>query len=398
MVRLIAARQRDQAAEIARRIYSVLTAEIPEYAAITDSRLAEDVRVVSTAGVVLWLDLVRTGRIPSGADLEDVREGARRRARQGFNHYALLRAWRIAIRVMWSELIDDPQARDPLVRQVLPEFAEEAMNYSDQISLSVTDAYLEEASRLAREYEHRRSGLLELILSHPEAARTHPKEVSRAHVVAVAETEDLPLEGLDRVGMELERRAGVAFWTVRSQTIVAVIPLMHSGDRGRAVRRLREAYEALGPVNCIGVGGEASSVDQTRQSYNEAVDAVTFGRRLDIGQDHVYDYADIGSYALMISDPERARRFVDTVLARLKAPHPLWLEPTVEVFLARQGHLKEAARDLKVHPNTVKYRLGVAREQLGAQLRDSNASSELLLALRVKRLLSAVELEPHHLA
>lgn len=391
VVRVIAARQRDRAPQTARRMYSALTTEIPEYGAITDERLAEDVRSVSTAGVVLWCDLLGTGDIPSGRDLEMVRDGARRRARQGINHYALLRAWRIGIRVMWSELIEDPEAQQPLVRQVLPEFAELAMNFSDQLSLAVTDAYLEEAARLAREHEHRRSALLELILSHPEAARAHPPEVARAHVVAVAETEDLPLEGLDRVGMELERRAGAAFWTVRSNTIVAVIPLSRSGDRTRAVKRLREAYAALGPVKRVGVGGVASSVDQTRQSYVEAVDAVSYGHRLNPGHGPVYDFAEVGSYTLMIGDPVRAQRFVDTVLGRLPSPRPAWLEPTLEAFLARQGRIKEVARELKVHPNTVKYRLGVARQQLGPVFSDPDSSAELLVALRLTRLLPVAE-------
>jgi len=141
VVRLIAAKQRSRAAQIARRIYTALTAEVPEYAAITDEALTADVQSVSMAGVELWLDQLRTGRILGGRDLEPIRQGARRRARQGFDHYALLRAWRIAVRVMWSELIADPLAQDPRIRQVLPEIAEEAMNFSDQLSLAVTDAY-----------------------------------------------------------------------------------------------------------------------------------------------------------------------------------------------------------------------------------------------------------------
>jgi transposase-like protein len=390
VVRQIAARQRDRASDIARHMYAALTAEVPDYAAITDERLAEDVRSVSTAGVLLWLELVRSGRVPATDDLEPVREGARRRARQGFDHYALLRAWRIGIRVMWSELIADSEAQQPLVRQVLPEFAEAAMNYSDQISLAVTDAYLEEAARVAREHEHRRSALLELILSHPEAAGTQPAEMRRPHVVAVVETPDLPLESLDRVGRELEAVAGAVFWTVRSQTLVAVIPLSR-GNRARVVKRMRDVYAALGRIKSIGIGGEASSVAETRQSYVEAVESLKYGELLGAGKGPVHDFAELGSYTLMASDVSRARRFVQTVLAVLEPRRPDWLEPTLEAFLSRQGRIKEAARALNVHPNTVKYRLGVAavNPRLGSVLRDPDASAELLMALRLNRILEA---------
>jgi DNA-binding PucR family transcriptional regulator len=388
VVRLIASRQRASAAAIARRIFTALTTEVPEYAAIADEGLAEDVRRVSTAGVLLWLNLLGTGRTPQGDDLDAVREGARRRARQGFDHYALLRAWRIAIRVMWSELIQDPEAQDPLVRQVLPDFAEEAMNYSDQVSLAVTDAYLEEASLVARENERQRSALLELILSHPEEALgvARPPELDRPHMVLVAETADLPLEQLDRIGEHLERRAGAAFWTVRSQAVVAVVPLARAGDRPRVVRHLGEVFRSLGAVDRIGVGGEASSVDETRQSYLEAVEAVNLGPQLNAQGGPVFDYADVGTYSMMAVDRARAQRFVEASLAPLKGLRP-WAEPTVEAYLARQGRIKETARELGVHPNTVKYRLGRLRAPLAGMLQDPARATELLLALRLKRLL-----------
>ncbi len=211
VVRLIAARQRIRASEIARRIFAALEAEVPEYRAITDGALAADVQSVSMAGVELWLDHLRTGKTLVGRDFEPGRQGARRRARQGFDHYALLRAWRIAVRVMWSELIEDPMAQDPKIRQVLPEVAEEAMNFSDQVSLAVTDAYLEESSRIAREHEYRRSALLELILSRPEQLGSEPPaELARPHLVMVAETGSLALDDLDRALLEFLTRELIA--------------------------------------------------------------------------------------------------------------------------------------------------------------------------------------------
>jgi hypothetical protein len=389
VLRLIAARQRTRAPEIARRIFAELTARVPEYAAITDERLAEDVRSVSAGGVLAWLDLVLTGKMPGPEQFEPMREGARRRARQGFDHYALLRAWRLAIRVMWSELIQDPEAQDPSVRQVLPELAEEAMNYSDQVSLVVTDGYLEESTRAAREQARRRSALLELILSHPEEAdrSAQPSELAGHHVVLVAETGNLPLEGLDRVGLELERHAHAVFWTVRHEAVVAVVPVPPGGDRDGVVARLRRDFATFGGVERLGVGGDASGVDETRQSYLEAVEALTHGPRLDADAGPVFDFVDVGSYALLASDAERAKRFVQRTLAPLQAIRAPWLEPTLEAYLSRQGRLKEAALKLHVHPNTVKYRLGEVRDALGPVLGDPDRAAQLLTALRLRRLL-----------
>jgi len=388
VVRLIAAQQRSHAAQIARRIYTALTAEVPEYAAITDEALTADVQSVSMAGVELWLDQLRTGRMLGGRDLEPVRQGARRRARQGFDHYALLRAWRIAVRVMWSELIADPLAQDPRIRQVLPEIAEEAMNFSDQLSLAVTDAYLEEASRIAREHEYRRSALLELVLSRPEqVGSAPPPELARPHVVMVVETAGAALDDLDRIGWELERNAGVVFWTVRSNAVIAAAHLPASGDRSRVIAQVRQALPALRSVERIGIGGRAEAIVDTRQSYLEAQEALNYGRLLGF-EGPVFDFVDVGGYALMLSDRPRAVRFVDAVLAPLRGLSAAWVPATLEAYLSRQGRIKETAAQLHVHPNTIKYRL---RElgPVGQLLRDPHRSAELLMAFRLDRLLSA---------
>jgi DNA-binding PucR family transcriptional regulator len=387
VIRLIAAKQRARAGEIARRIFTALGTEVPEYSVITDAALVADVRSVSMAGVELWLDQLRTGRTLARRDFEPVRQGARRRARQGFDHHALLRAWRIAVRVMWSELIEDPLAQDPRIRQLLPEVAEEAMNFSDQLSLAVTDAYLEESGRIAREHEYRRSALLELILSRPEQLGSEgPAELARPHLVIVAETASLALDDLDRIGRELERRAGAVFWTVRSKAVIAVVHLPASGDRDAVIHSIRQALPSIPSVEYVGVGGRAEAMADTRQSYLEAQEALNHGRRLGF-EGPVIDFIDVGSYALMLSDRVRAERFVAAVLAPLAGLRASWVPSTLEAYLSRQGRIKEAAAQLRVHPNTVKYRLREI-ERLGPVLRDPNRSAELLMALRLKRLLS----------
>ncbi|GAC1582531.1 MAG: helix-turn-helix domain-containing protein [Candidatus Dormibacteria bacterium] len=388
----IATRQLGRTEEIAARIYLALAAEVPNYGAIADERLELDVRHVSEAGVRLWLDSLRTGIPPAPAGFEPIREGSRRRARQGFDHHALLRAWRIAIRVMWSELIHDPEGSDPAVRELLPEAAENAMAFSDQISLAVTDAYLVETSRTARAHERRRSALLELILSHPEeaAGMEQPAELARPHVVVVAETEELPLEHLDRVGDELVRSAGAAFWTVRNRAVVAVIPAPAGLARGPLLAKVAASAARAGGVRELGVGALASGAGETRSSYLEAVDAVAHGRALGL-EGPVYDTAELGSYSLMLTDPERARRFVAAALRPLDTiqPSPSWLVPTLDAYLSRQGRTKEAALALGVHPNTIKYRLGTLRRPLGAILNDPRQAQEILTALRLRRLLTA---------
>jgi DNA-binding PucR family transcriptional regulator len=81
-------------------------------------------------------------------------------------------------------------------------------------------------------------------------------------------------------------------------------------------------------------------------------------------------------------------RFVKRTLAPLEAIRAPWLEPTLEAYISRQGRIKEAALELRVHPNTIKYRLGEIREALGPVLHDPARSRELLTALRLRRLMA----------
>ena len=58
------------------------------------------------------------------------------------------------------------------------------------------------------------------------------------------------------------------------------------------------------------------------------------------------------------------------------------LEATLLAWLRHQGNVAEIARELHVHPQTVRYRLARLREQFGATLEDPDARFELELALR----------------
>ena len=60
------------------------------------------------------------------------------------------------------------------------------------------------------------------------------------------------------------------------------------------------------------------------------------------------------------------------------------LEATLLAWLRQAGSVAEAARELGVHPQTVRYRLGRLRELFGDALEDPDARFELELVLRAR--------------
>ena len=89
--------------------------------------------------------------------------------------------------------------------------------------------------------------------------------------------------------------------------------------------------------------------------------------------------------ALMVgADPEAARDLRARALAPLAELRPATAErlaETLRSWLLHQGRRDDVARDLHVHAQTVRYRMGQVRELFGDRLDDPQAVLELVLAL-----------------
>lgn len=392
VLRAAAARHEAEADRISATIFEALKAEIPAYASIQDPELIRDVQSVSAAVVRAWLTAIKTGEIDEG-DLAPIRLGARRRVRQGIDLQSLLKAYRVAIRVMWRELLLDPEWQRPELAPLLAVLAEWALDFADALSTEVDTNYIDEQRRLSGEAELRRSALLEFVLAgRPEEARMElMPDLRRLHAIVVAEvSEELPMAGLDRIGAALERRAHATMWTVRQRSVVAVVRRTSSDGRHEILRRLQELARSEPLVSRVGLGGDCEGPEMTPSSYAEANLAVRIGRALYGDIRCVHDFATLGQYSLALTNPAAAARWADEVLSeRLAGIKKAWSLPTLEAYLARRSNLKLVARELGVHVNTVKYRLSVLRRCLQSPLDDGELAVELLLAIRMKRILEA---------
>ena len=391
LLRQVATQLEGQADEIATTMVRAYETEIPAYEAIVDDALLDDVRVVSSALVRCWLTVMATGGPPRDELSIPLLEGARRRVAQGFDLQSLLRAYRIGIRVMWSEITASPVWKGRPLQGALALVATWVLDFADQICTGVAAAYMDETARVTRELEHRRSALLNVILAGPGSEHLHgPDELQSPHCTVVASVApDLSLLELEDTGKVLEEAAGALLWTVRHSSVVAAVALADGVHREQLRRRLRRLVDGKRIV-ALGIGGRAEGVGETRHSYSEAVDALRFGPHLWIESGPVYDYLDMAPILALMSDPGRARRFVTEALAPLgDLIHREWVLPTIEAFLLHQGRLKEIAAALNVHQSTVKYRVNELRILIDSSLRSGDRAANLLLAVRLHQLLGA---------
>ncbi|HEY6315569.1 MAG TPA: helix-turn-helix domain-containing protein [Streptosporangiaceae bacterium] len=379
-----------QADGIALAMVRACAAEIPAYRQLADQALRTDVRAVCAALVRCWLAVVAADRPPPAELLRPMAEGARRGAAQGIDLQSMLRAYRVGIRVMWSEVTATPAWRGRVPDTALTQAATWTLDLADQVCTAAAAAYADELASAERGPEDGRSALLNLILAGqgPEHT-TAPAELRRPHCVVVARVDpDLPLAHLEDTGQALRQQADAGLWTIRYGDVVAAIPLPVPAGRDALRQRLADLIPA-GTIAAAGLGGRSEDVAETRSSYREAAAALHLGSRLGPGHPAVYDYRELAPLIALMSQPGQASRFTATALEPLdELASRSWVLPTLEAYLARQGHLKEMAAALDVHPSTIKYRLRELRPYIQASLSDGDRAATTLLALRIHRLLA----------
>ena len=125
--------------------------------------------------------------------------------------------------------------------------------------------------------------------------------------------------------------------------------------------------------------------------YHEARTALDIARGQHLHTaPYVYEHGGLAELIVGSSMTEHFRSFASTLLAPLLAQdarsHGRLME-TLAAFVAANGNVLHAARELYIHRNTLKYRLRQIEKALGGSLDDSDLRLKLQLALYVRRLL-----------
>lgn len=393
-LRELARRLRPREDILAERLLEAYRAEIPQYAQVSDPVVLSDMTAVSLGGLRSWLGFLEQDRSADAHLLEPVLESIRRRALQGVGMDAMLRAFRIAVRVVWQETLDlpvDPELIGPLSTRML--------EFTELMTTAVERAYAVEAMRASGEPELSRSALFEAILSDRDHEQyRHAPRLAAPHCVVVVEIPaDASGVSLDDIAAALVREARADYWTTRLRSVVAACPVDSAGGRDALLRRLSRFTNAGRPL-AVAVGAIAEGPEEIRYSYLEALEAMRVGTRLSAASiggagdgvaGRVHDCQELAPLAALVADPERARRFAQGCLEPLgRLADRGWVLPTLSAYLRCQGKLKEVAADLAVHPNTVRYRLNELRSFLDAHAGDGDRSAALLLAVRVHEYLA----------
>lgn len=167
-----------------------------------------------------------------------------------------------------------------------------------------------------------------------------------------------------------------------------------AGELAAAWERL--AARVPGARLTCGLSEPLARPDLAPTGLRQAEQAIDLGVRLGReGQLTAHDALGIYRLLLRIGDMRELWEFADGVLGAVVAydrAHRLGLLATLSVYLRRQGSLKQVARELRVHPNTVAYRAHRIERLTGLDLSDPD---DRLLAHVAVKIVEARRAEPH---
>lgn len=364
-------RMRTALPAVAETVVAAIIAEVPSYQDALSGPMGQRIGEAVEAALGGFLSVATRSEeslAPTAPALEGAYQLGRGEARSGRTPEALLAAYRVGARVSWREM-STTAVRAGLPPETLVEFAELVFAYIDELSDASAAGHADELATTGRVRQRLLERLARGLLGNApadtvdelaeRASWTPPATLSAvivpdAHVGSVVPAFSPETLVLSEIA-ELDERT------------LLLVPDMHG--RGRSV--LMRAISDRGAV-----AGPAKPWREVRLSYARARRALNAGLGPDTEQ-HLVPL-------VLTADPDALADLRAAMLRPLAKLRPATVEKlteTLRAWLLHQGRRDEMARELFVHPQTVRYRMQQLRDAFGDRLDDPATVLALTVAL-----------------
>ena len=398
---------RGRANEIWNGAFDLLKKECPEYRNSVDDEFTQESK--SHCGeLLLFIVSIAAGELRNlGADpLRFVRKHAEWRARHNVPLVASLHAYRLAHKTYWSITRNavQKQARSTEAIAALATLSDFWLELFDTLGAALTEAHAVEEKLVAARSARVHVALVEDLLrgvvpTNPEAQRIctlcglRPGECMAVIVARLVSVDDAQVDyeaKLRSLAQLIERALpSSAFGKVvdiRASEVVGVIS--SSSDTARRVQRaLRDVgfrkHVANGLGASVGISSDITDIGLLPQALEEAQLAFSFAaaahpvmqfRDIQL-QEFLIRHADQAALRLI---PGWASQFMDPTDVKSRD-----LLLTVRAFADASLNVKNTARQLRLHSNTVYFRLNRVMDLTGIDPRTYSGLSLLLTVLRL---------------
>jgi hypothetical protein len=351
---------------LTKRVRESIRAQLPAYRLVGDRELDWGFRIdldgtliSARAGHEAVTDEHLAGLIPVGET----------RARQGIPIQEVLLAWRIGVQVVIDRATEIGQQLEISPDEML-RFVRALIAASDRAMAIIASAHRgAELELAAREHERRAAVVHEALLGKlsPVVVRAHAESCG---IDPACDYVAIRAEGSPEERAQRERRLGFQSAVTPRQGLGAII------DDDLAGFLLRPPSGQI-PF-AVGVG-PPRPVERLQESFELASRALNTMRAF--GLVGAMELDALGLLPAIVSDRAVGDALVRRYLEPL-ASSQAEIAASLRVLFECDMHIEQAAEQLFVHPNTLRYRVGRFEEITGANLRNAKSALEVWWALQ----------------
>ncbi|MEE1929803.1 helix-turn-helix domain-containing protein [Streptomyces sp. TRM 70351] len=367
------------APDLAVRVVDELAGQLPAYAALPLEELRSDIVRVAQQSIRAFVDVLRSGEPPDERQLAGLRESAARRAEEGLPLDAVISAYHLGARVCMDEV--SPLAGPGDLAAVLT-VHRLLLQYLQRVTAAGVAGYVQERQTAFGEEHSARQALLDALLDAvpaQDAADRAGLRLPACYLVlslSVAAHRDERTPGVDpavagrrklrRLRVELERHVrGTVLSSLSVDGGLVLVPA--EGPPGDVPARTWAWLDGV-----LEHAARVCGASVTAGAVASGPDAVADAARL---------AADVRKVAAASGRPPGTYRLADVLLEyQLTRPGPALdqlaalvaplagrpeLLATLRAYLAHGMDRRGTARSLRVHPNTLDYRLRRVTELTG---------------------------------
>jgi hypothetical protein len=350
---------------------------IPEYARPMDGPYGRVQRMGVSQVLATFVELITDPAASS--DHRDVvcRKLGEYEQAEGRSLDSLQAAYRIGAQVAWRRSVD-LAGRHNISSAVMSKLADALFGYIDDLASLSAEGYVRARARSSVSQDEWRQRMLRLILEQPAVPRRAIDDL--ANLVGWKVPQQVRL-----VAIQPPVQASIPLPTSALADLEAAEPhLLLPGDIGADQRKALDAALSHRPA-AIGI---KVPLAEAAESLRWARQALALSRAGVIEPDKLI-FCDDHLLTLWLSEDRLLRQLAKQQFASLSGlseRQQQRLTDTLAVWLETGGKAAEVAQRLKVHPQTVRYRMRLLERVLGRQLHDSDSRFAMEVVLRARRL------------
>ncbi len=363
--------------DISEEIVETIGEQVPEYSRPLEGSFGRGVYRGVGAALDRFVSLIRDPDAILDSGRSVYFELGRGELRQGRTLDALQSAYRVGARIAWRRLAAAGVGAG-LDQPTLNLLAESIFAYIDELSSDSVDGYAEALSERQGERFHRHRQLVSALLKSPAATGKELDDLAAAASWRIPATASaLACHQTDLAEITRRLPVDVISATVESAGCVIVPDPYGPGRRKQLEASVGDRMATLGPET----GPE--SLEASWRIASLALGAADAGSLEDSGmvstERHLVDLAVYNSRELIGRIRERELEPIRDLTPKARSR----MTETARAFIEQRGNAAGMARELKIHPQTARYRLARLHELFGDRLDDPTGRLALELSLRL---------------